>query len=109
MKKKFKVLSLLVCVVLVLSLFCGCGGGYEKKLTGSWYHEGYSSPYFTLYSDGTCEINGEYGTGKWAVVNENQLKLTNFYGESEICGIEAVKGGTLTLDNGTVLYSSAQN
>lgn len=109
MKKRLKVLSLLVCTVFVLSLFCGCSGGYEKKLTGSWYREGYSSPYFTLYSDGTCEIDGEYGTGKWAVVNEDQLKLTNFYGESETCGIEAIKGGTLSLDSGIVLYSSPQD
>ena len=70
-------LVLMLCMTLFLS---ACGKNYEKQLVGTWYREGDSSTAFTLYDDGTCEIAGEYGTGSWAVVNDDQFKLSIFYG-----------------------------
>lgn len=96
---KRKLSLLLSCILLLMLLLTACGG-MEKKLVGSWYGEGDSSPAFILYNDGTCEIQNEYGTGKWAVVNDNQLKLTNFYGESLVGTIVSVKGGCLTISAG---------
>lgn len=111
MKKKFLAVSLVLSTVMLLS---GCGGGnnYEKKLAASWYEEGDDSPAFTLYSDGTCQIDNEYGTGQWAVVNDNQLKLTNFYGESMVVTIVSIEDGCLTIsdggDNTAKVYDSPQ-
>lgn len=53
-------LTLMLSFVLLLS---ACGTNYEKQLVGAWYRENASSPSFILYDDGTCEIDGEYGTG----------------------------------------------
>lgn len=102
MKKSKTILSIVSAMLLVLMMFTGCGGSdsYEKQLAASWYAEGDDSPAFTLYSDGTCEIDGEYGTGKWSVVNEEQLKLTNFYGESMVVTIVSIEDGCLTISDG---------
>ena len=113
MKKVKKVLSVLCCVVLLIGVFAACsGGGYKKKLVGSWHYEGEMEPSFVLYSDGTCEIDGEYGEGQWEVVNDNVLKLTNYYGETSTAEIRSVKGGKLTLSWGSddvVYYNAPKN
>lgn len=89
----------------------------ESQLAGSWYLDGYETsqraggtgPYFTLYSDGTCKLSWEYGTGTWAVVNDNELKVTDFYGESMTAKIISVEGGCLTMEGGGVLWDSPIN
>ena len=71
--------AVLAVAVVVIAIFVGV------KLLGEWYADPEASsidePLFTLYTDGTCTIWGEYGTGHWALVNDNQLKLTNIYGQ----------------------------
>lgn len=99
MKKK-GCLSIAGCLLVLSLVLTACGGGMEKKLVGPWYGDSGTTPSFILFDDGTCEIAGEYGTGKWAVVNDNQLKLTNFYGESQIATIVNIKDGCLTLGHG---------
>lgn len=96
MKNILKMTALMMAVIL---LFAGCGNKLEAKLVGSWYEKGDVDPSFVLYDDGTCTIAYEYGTGTWAVVNENELKLTNYYGESESIPIVSVKNGELTVGN----------
>ena len=88
-------------IIMILLLLAGCGRqkNYEELLAASWFAEGDSEPAFTLYNDGTCEIDGEYGIGKWSVVNDNQLKLTNYYGETETAPIISVEDGCLKLGN----------
>ena len=70
----------------------GCGKSTEELLEGDWYEEGgYAyQPDFQIYDDGTCKITGTYGEGKWAIVNKEQLKITNFYGEVYVLDIESV-------------------
>lgn len=87
-------------LAVLLFTLCACGG-VEGKLTGSWYVEGSSSPAFSLHSDGTCEISGEYGAGTWSVVDDKTLKLTNFYGETESAPIKSISGGKLILGSGS--------
>lgn len=121
MKKQFRVLSIVCCVFLLILMFAGCGGAgapgltgnrYEKKLVGSWYFEGSDEPAFVLYGDGTCEIAYEYGTGTWAVLDDNLLKLSNFYGETETGYILSLEDGVLTLGDGgeneSTLYDTPQ-
>ena len=61
----------------------------------------------SLYDDGTCQIQGDYGQGKWSIVDEDTLKLTDFYGETRTYPITAVDDNSLELElpNGeTVTY-----
>lgn len=116
MKKQTSMLAVMLCIVSLSLIFTGCSKSLESQLVGSWYREGNvttnrdggKGPAFTLYSDGTCEIASEYGTGTWAVVNENQLKLTNFYGESETITIVSIEDGCLTLDGDMTYWDSIQ-
>ncbi len=94
MKEKW-LLIVLICIMALSA--CGISGNYEHQLTGTWYMEGSKEAAFVLYDDGTCEIAGEYGTGTWSVVNDNQLKLTNFYGEAETMPIVSIENNCLIL------------
>lgn len=96
-----KVALLALAVLFIVLLVTKCSGGsVESKLVGTWYLEKNDSYAFTLYDDGTCKIDGEYGTGTWAVVNKDKLKLTNFYGQSEVAEIEKLTGSKLILCSG---------
>lgn len=100
---KKRILSVALLALLLSVALTACGKKLADQLPGSWYREGRSKPLFTLYDDGSCEIDGEYGTGRWALVNDNQLKLTNFYGESVTMGeVKGVEDGCLTIYNDTL-------
>lgn len=112
MKYGLKLWSMLIASLMFFLLLEGCGNksaDFEKMLPGSWYAVGQNNPEFILYDDGTCEIRNEYGTGKWGVVNENQLKLTNFYGESRTLTILSVEQDCITFENNYQLWNSRQN
>ena len=72
----------------------------DSQLVGSWYIDEGETASFILYSDGTCEIAGEYGVGKWSVVNDNVLKLTNYYGQVETATIKSIGNGILVVGEG---------
>ena len=94
--------TLALVVVLIIVLFSRCGGGsIEDMLVGSWYTAEYDSLAFVLYDDGTCKLDGEYGTGKWAVVNDDKLKLSNFYGETVTPEIVDISKDELVLNYGS--------
>ena len=83
-KQAMRVIAILcVAVVIVLMLpnlldaFKG-----EGSFVGSWSREGYSGAYYTFYSDGTCEVRGEYGTCQWSLV-DGKLKIINYYGQTD--------------------------
>lgn len=113
MSKKSKIaIGLIAAVVIVFLAVTFLGGkSYEEQLIGEWYIDPAESridePLFTLYSDGTCSVYMEYGTGHWAVVNENQLKITNIYGQiinffdgsSNTMTIVELKNNCLTLED----------
>lgn len=90
---------LLICTLLLVLLVGGCKSK-KDKIVGSWYREKSQSLAFTLYDDGTCEIPGEYGTGTWAIVNDNQFKLMNYYGESETATIKEISENKMVLSSG---------
>ena len=102
-----KLCCVLLTAVFVLSLVACNNDGQtanEKDLvsllSGSWYSDGNQEPAFILYEDGTCEIANEHGTGTWSVENENQLKLTNYYGETRVATINELTDDRLVLGNG---------
>lgn len=105
MRRKMFALILLAALLLSLGTACGKGTNVEKKLEGSWYRDGHTSlnrdmrdgPEYIFYSDGTCQIASEYGECKWTIVNDGQLKLTNFYGEVNTVEIGELTDEKLTL------------
>ena len=115
MSKKITLTACCIAVVLVIAAFLGTklmgGASYEEQLVGDWYADPAVSDIedtiFTLYSDGTCSIWGEYGTGHWALVNEDQLKLTSIYGQvinffdgsNRPMTIISIKDGCMTLES----------
>lgn len=112
--KKRKTVLLLALALLLSVVISGCEekeNHLEKMLVGDWYlngemtatRDGGKGPALILYSNGTCEMASEYGTGKWSVVNNNQLQITNYYGESETKFILSIDNGQLRLgeENGT--------
>lgn len=91
---------LLILIFMLSSVGCANKNAIGVIISGSWYLEGHQEAAFVLYDDGSCEIAGEYGTGTWSIVNDNTLKLTNFYGESETASIISVEENCLTLGEG---------
>ena len=71
-------------------------GPSKKRLSGTWY-DSRGNFAFTLYDDGTCEIDGEYGLGTWNVVNKDTLRLSNYLGETESGKIYSVDSKCLKL------------
>lgn len=109
MKAKMKMVAMLVTSILALT---SCAGSnMTDQLAQTWYAENDDEAAFTLYDDGTCKVANEYGTGTWDIVNDNQLKLTNFYGKSQIASIISVEKDCLTLGSGdetAVFYNTPQ-
>ena len=84
----------LVCATAPLT---GCGKKNKKELIiGTWYRQGSDDLAFTIYDDGTCMIDNDYGKGTWSIANEDQFTLTGFYGNSEIFTIIAIDKKSVT-------------
>ena len=73
-------------VLIVISILPRDGKAYSKNILGTWYYEN-GDIAFSLYDDGSCEISGEYGLGNWQIVNNQTLRMTNIYGETETAKI----------------------
>lgn len=94
------ILILLICFLFSLT---ACGGGKTtdtKEFCQTWYKEGNDWASFVLYDDGTCEMSSKYGTGTWSVVNEDTLKLTDSYGDSNTWKIKSISSDCLILLSG---------
>lgn len=96
MKKLIKTSAALLAALLMLT---GCSASDEELLADTWYIEGKDNMSFDLYSDGTCKIANSYGTGKWEIVNGNQLKLTDYYGQSQTVTIDEISEGKLVVSS----------
>lgn len=95
-----KLFCVLLTVGMVLSMVaCNDSQKTTSLLSAEWYMGEADEPQFILYDDGTCKISSQYGTGTWSVVNENQLKLTNYYGETQVATISELTEEKLILSN----------
>ena len=96
--KKFKLSIVTFCLCCLLAVLTAC------KLVGSWASD-YRS--ITFYDDGTYTASFEYGTGKWTILDNGDLKLTDFYGTTTTTPY-TVDGDTLSFphDDGTVYYET---
>ena len=85
--KKIKMSDILL-TVCAIAIVCGIGSltlrgkkTTEKLIIGDWYQQWSDSLTFSIYDDGTVNVPSSYGLGKWSLVNDNQLILSDFYGE----------------------------
>lgn len=90
----------MVCLLAICISLVGCNAD-KNALVGKWYLEDYDVLYATFYSDGTCELRGEYGTCQWDIV-DGQLKIVNVYKQTYASDYE-LNGDTLVI-NGWTLY-----
>ncbi len=98
MKKVRTWAVLFIVALLSVIVLAGCGKrSFEKQLEGDWYLEGYTEPSLSIYSDGTSEIIDQ-GACEWSVVNDDQLKFVNSYGEVQVFTIVSLKNNCLTLE-----------
>ena len=85
----------LVCAAAPLT---GCRKKNIKKLVlGDWYMEGYSRLEYAIYDDGSCQVRSGYGLGKWSIVNDDKLRISDFYGQTLIYKIEKISKKSMTL------------
>lgn len=77
-RKEFLRIAAAAALVCAAASLTGCGKNVEKLVIGDWYLEGSDDLSFTIYDDGTVNIPGTYGTGRWSIVNDDQLKITDF-------------------------------
>lgn len=94
--KKIKMSDILP-TVCAIAIVCGIGSltlrgkkTTEKLIIGDWYQQWSDSLTFSIYDDGTVNVPDSYGLGKWSLVNDNQLILSDFYGETIILKIENI-------------------
>ena len=94
--KKIKMSDILQ-TVCAIAIVCGIGSltlrgkkTTEKLIIGDWYQQWSDSLTFSIYDDGTVNVPSSYGLGKWSLVNDNQLILSDFYGETIILKIENI-------------------
>lgn len=103
-RRMFLVLILIALVILVFSLmqnYKSSAKELEEGLPGAWYcyyTDGAIRKQFTLYDDGTCDISGTYGSGSWRIVNEYDLRITDFYGSTDNYRIISLKDGFLYME-----------
>ena len=89
--------------IAMLLFLCACGQkaspitGIDKRFCHAWFEQGEEDANFTLYSDGTCDIADIYGIGTWAIVNNDQLKITDYYGSSDVYIVQSVSNSKLVL------------
>ena len=93
--KKIKMSDILLTVCAIAIVF-GIGSltlrgkTTEKLIIGDWYQQWSDSLTFSIYDDGTVNVPSSYGLGKWSLVNDNQLILSDFYGETIVLKIENI-------------------
>lgn len=99
-EKVFRIKMLCFCLVGIL--LSGCqNNNFDKQIAGNiWYREGEDKPSFELFDDGTCVIKDEYGSGTWSIVDNDTLKLTDYYGQAEIATIVSIEGNKMVLKSG---------
>lgn len=97
-RRDFLRLTATMAAMVMMGGLTGCGESTEELMVGDWYLEGDDRLQFTIYDDGTCQIRGDYGQGKWSVVNKDTLKLVDFYGQVTTYPISSIDKDSLTIE-----------
>ena len=94
-RRNFLRMATIAVLISGMGMLSSCGKSKEELMSGDWYLQGDDRLSLSLYDDGTCQIRGDYGQGKWS------------YGETRTYPITAVDDNSLELElpNGeTVTY-----
>lgn len=87
-RRNFLRMATIAVLISGMGMLSSCGKSKEELMSGDWYLQGDDRLSLSLYDDGTCQIQGDYGQGKWSIVDEDTLKLTDFYGETRTYPIQ---------------------
>ena len=98
-RRNFLRMATIAVLISGMGMLSSCGKSKEELMSGDWYLQGDDRLSLSLYDDGTCQIQGDYGQGKWSIVDEDTLKLTDFYGETRTYPITAVDDNSLELES----------
>ena len=96
-RREFLRIAAAAALVCAAASLTGCGQNVEKLVVGDWYLEGSDRLRFTIYDDGTVNIPTTYGTGKWSIVNKDQLKVSDFYGETFVLKVDDIDKNSMTV------------
>ena len=96
-RREFLRIAAAAALVCAAASLTGCGKNVEKLVVGDWYLEGSDRLRFTIYDDGTVNIPTTYGTGKWSIVDKDQLKVSDFYGETFVLKIDDIDKNSMTV------------
>ena len=66
--KKIKVISAILCLLIVLSALSACGSSPKKDIVGTWVLAGYSEAVFDFKKDGSFWSNE--GSGQYVIGNK---------------------------------------
>ena len=97
-RRKFLQLTVTAAAMVMMGVLTGCGKSMEELMVGDWYLEGDDRLQFSIYDDGTCQIRGDYGQGKWSIVSKDNLKLVDFYGQVTTFPISSIDKDSLTIE-----------
>lgn len=89
-----RILTVLLSLAIILSLFSACGNGSktaEKAVIGQWYNYKGNSLYIS--TDGTykLELEDEYGT--WKSLDSKTIEFTDSYGKTSEAKIDIDESG----------------
>lgn len=76
-RRNFLRMATIAVLISGMGMLSSCGKSKEELMSGDWYLQGDDRLSLSLYDDGTCQIQGDYGQGKWSIVDEDTLKLTD--------------------------------
>lgn len=96
-RREFLRIAAAAALVCAAASLTGCGKNVEKLVVGDWYLEGSDRLRFTIYDDGTVNIPTTYGTGKWSIVDKDQLKVSDFYGETFVLKIDDIDKNSMAV------------
>lgn len=100
-KAKNRLMVLALTGLMAILVACGEKG---SELVGTWVQDDYPRE-MTFYEDGTYTASGQYGTGHWSVLDNGDLKCTDFYGSTGTVSYQ-IKGNKLIIEknDGDVYY-----
>lgn len=84
MKKKIKIFSVFLALVMLLTGLTACGGDKvsKKDIIGQWYSSS-GEMEFDVRKDGTYD-DGGYGTGTWKYLDDGEtIEFMDFYGSTK--------------------------
>ena len=77
-RKHKRALAVLLIVLLMASMLSACGVG-SQQVVGKWYSS--QNKCLDVRKNGSWQLDGWYGSGRWEYMGDGIIEFTDFYGE----------------------------